>query len=118
MYNIRNRVQLIGRLGNDPEVKSFDNNRKMARLSIATSESYKNGKGEKVTETHWHTIVVWGKLADKVESTLQKGEEVMVEGKLQHRQYTDKDGVKRSIFEVEAHDILLMGARKTAAAEL
>ncbi|MCU0387088.1 MAG: single-stranded DNA-binding protein [Chitinophagaceae bacterium] len=117
MNNIRNRVQLIGRLGGDPEVRTFENNRKMARLSLATSEVYKNAKGEKVEATEWHNIVAWGPMAERAEEYLFKGQEVLVEGKLTHRQYTDKEGTKRYITEVEASDLVLMGVKKSAAIE-
>ncbi len=117
MNNIRNRVQLIGRLGGDPEVKSFENNRKMARLNIATNDVYQNAKGEKVETTEWHNVVAWGKLAERAEEYFLKGQEVLVEGKLTHRQYTDKEGTKRYITEVEAADLILMGAKKVSPAE-
>jgi single-strand DNA-binding protein len=114
MNNIRNRVQLIGRLGGDPEVKSFENNRKMAKLNLATSEVYNNTKGERVESTEWHNIIAWGKTAERAEEYLLKGMEVMVEGKLTHRQYTDKEGVKRYITEVEASDLVLMNVKKAS----
>jgi single-strand DNA-binding protein len=117
MNNIRNRVQLIGHLGIDPEVKSFDNNRKMARFSMATKDSYKDAQGNKVEQTEWHKIVIWGKQAELAESMLSKGMEVLVEGKLVHRQYTDKDGVKRNFTEVEASDFVMMGLKKAPAME-
>jgi len=117
MNNIRNRVQLIGHLGMDPEVKSFDNNRKMARFSMATNDSYKDAQGNKVEQTEWHKIVIWGKQAELAESMLSKGMEVLVEGKLVHRQYTDKDGVKRNFTEVEASDFVMMGLKKAPAME-
>jgi single-strand DNA-binding protein len=117
MNNIRNRVQLIGRLGGDPEVKSFESNKKIAKLNIATNDSYQNAKGERVETTEWHNVVAWNKLAERAEEYLLKGMEVMVEGKLTHRQYTDKEGTKRYITEVEATDIVLMGSKKSSAAE-
>jgi single-strand DNA-binding protein len=117
MNNYRNRVQLIGRLGGDPEVKTFENNRKMARMNVATSEVYKNAKGERVEATEWHNVVAWGATAERAEEYLVKGQEVMVEGKLTHRQYTDKEGVKRYITEIEASELILMGIRKSAAIE-
>ncbi|HSK13063.1 MAG TPA: single-stranded DNA-binding protein [Phnomibacter sp.] len=117
MNNIRNRVQLIGRLGGDPEVKTFENNRKMAKLNIATNDFYQNAKGEKVETTEWHNVVAWGKLAERAEEYLLKGQEVMVEGKLTHRQYTDKEGAKRYITEVEASDLVIMGVKKASAVD-
>ncbi len=117
MNNIRNRVQLIGRLGGDPEIKAFENKKRMARMNLATSDFYQNAKGERVEATEWHNVVAWGKLAERAEEYLLKGMEVMVEGKLIHRQYTDKEGMKRYITEVEANDLVLINAKKVSAAE-
>jgi single-strand DNA-binding protein len=105
---MKNRVQLIGNLGQDPEIKNLDNGNKMARMSIATNERYKNAQGEYVTETQWHNVIAWGKVAEIAEKLLSKGSEVVVEGKLVHRNYADKDGVKKYITEVELYNILLM----------
>jgi single-strand DNA-binding protein len=115
MYAIKNKVQLIGNLGAAPEIRNFDNDRKMARFSLATSEAYENAKGEKVTETTWHNIVAWGKLADIAGKYLAKGSEVAIEGKLVSRNYTDKEGVKRYITEVEVREMLMLGERKKEA---
>src|SRR6185437_7420821 len=95
MNSLRNSVRLVGNLGMDPEVKSFDNNKKLAKLSLATSESYKNDKGEKVTETQWHNLVLWGNQAKFAEEGLKEGDSIAIEGKLTNRNYTDKDGIKR-----------------------
>jgi single-strand DNA-binding protein len=111
MNTLRNKVQLIGNLGMDPEVKEIKKGRKMAKFSLATNETYKNGSGEKITETQWHNIVIWGKAADVAERFLQKGSEVAVEGKLISRSYNDKDGNKRYITEVEVRDLLLLGKK-------
>jgi single-strand DNA-binding protein len=108
MTTIKNRVQLIGNLGKNPEVKSFEGGNKVARFSIATSDQYTNKKGEKVTETHWHNIVAWGKLADIAETLLQKGTEVTIDGKLTTRNYTDKAGAKKYITEIVANELLVM----------
>ncbi|WP_183577013.1 single-stranded DNA-binding protein [Mucilaginibacter sp. X5P1] len=108
MNTLKNSVRLVGNLGMDPEVKSFDNNRKLARLSIATNESYKNDKGEKVTETQWHHLVLWGAQAKLAEDYLKKGDEVAIEGKLANRNYTDKDGVKRYVTEIVVNEFLKM----------
>lgn len=112
MNALRNKVQLIGNLGMDPEVKSLDGGKKLAKMSLATNESYKNAQGEKVTETQWHNLVAWGKTAEIAEKFLNKGSEVVVEGKLIHRNYTDKDGVKRYVTEVEVSELLLVGGSK------
>jgi single-strand DNA-binding protein len=95
----RNKVELHGHLGNDPEIKITESGRKLARLSVATNESFLNSKGEKITDTQWHTVVAWGKYADFSQG-LKKGSEVQVEGKLQYGQYTDKDGIKRNTSEI------------------
>jgi len=87
MNNISNRVQLIGHLGMDPEVKTFDNNRKMAKISMATKDSYKDAQGNKVEQTERHKIVIWCKQAELAESMLSKGMEVLVEGKLINRYF-------------------------------
>ena len=114
MNALKNKVQLIGNLGNAPEVKTFDSGKKMARFSVATSESYRNAKGEKVTETQWHNLVAWGKVADIAEKFLTKGKEVAIEGKLINRSYEDKDGKKRTITEVQVNELLLIGAKAEA----
>lgn len=105
---MRNKVQLIGRLGFDPEVKTF-NNGQMARLSVATSEKYTNAKGEQIENTQWHNVIAWGKTAEIVEKYLRKGQEVAIQGKLETRQYEDKDGQKRYVTQVVCHDFLMLG---------
>lgn len=112
---MKNRVQLIGHLGQAPEIKNLDNGNKMARMSIATNETYKNNQGEYITETQWHNVIAWGKVAEVAEKYLNKGSEVVVEGKLIHRSYTDKDGVKKYVSEVQLHNILLMDKKETTA---
>lgn len=109
MNSIKNKVTLIGNLGNAPEIKLLDNNRKLARVSIATNEVYKNQKGEKVTDTTWHNVIMWSPLAELAERLLKKGSEVAIEGKLVNRNYTDKEGVKRYITEVQASEMVLLG---------
>lgn len=108
MNTLRNKVQLIGNLGMEPEIRTTPNGNKLARLSIATNETYKNAKGERVTDTQWHNVVAWGKTAEIVEQLLHKGTEVMIEGKLVNRNYTDKTGIKRYVTEVEAQNLLVL----------
>lgn len=108
MNAIRNKVQLIGNLGAAPEVKTLDNGNKVAKFSIATSEFYTNKNGEKVNETQWHNVVIWGKLADVAGRYLQKGSQVVVEGKLSNRNYTDKEGVKKYFTEIVANELLML----------
>lgn len=112
MYALRNKVQLIGNLGNHPEVKDTEGGKKWARFSVATNETYRNAKGEKVVETQWHNLVAWGKVAEIVERFLNKGTEVAVEGKLIHRNYVDKDGVKKYVSEVQVNEVLLLGSKQ------
>lgn len=109
MSTLRNRVQLIGNVGNDPEVKTFDGGKKVANLTIATNESYRNDKGEKVEQTEWHRVVAWGKTAEIIEKYVSKGKEIAVDGKLTHRSYDDKNGEKRYITEVVVSEITLLG---------
>jgi len=109
MNSLRNKVQLIGNLGNDPEIITLENGTKLAKFSIATNESYKNAKGEKVTDTQWHNIVAWGKLAEISEDFLSKGKEVMIEGKLMNRSYETKEGEKRYVTEIKCNEMLMLG---------
>ena len=111
MNSLKNSVQLIGRLGNDPEVRNFESGKKMASFSLATNETYYNNKGEKVTDTQWHNIVVWGKKADVVESYLTKGSEIAMEGKLINRSY-EKDGEKKYITEVSLNELLMLDKKE------
>ena len=108
MYALKNKVQLIGNLGNNPEVRSMESGKKMARFSIATSETYRNAKGEKVKETQWHNVVAWGKVAEIIEKFLVKGSEVAIEGKLVNRNYNDKEGNKKYVTEVQVNELLLL----------
>jgi single-strand DNA-binding protein len=111
MNALRNKVQLIGRLGQDPEIVSFDDGNKMAKFSMATDDSYKNKDGEKVERTYWHNVVVRGGLVNVVESYVSKGQEIAIEGKLTNRSYDDKEGNKRYITEVMCNELLLLGSK-------
>ena len=111
MSTLRNKVQLIGKAGNDPEIKSFDNDRKLASLSLATNEIYRNDKGDKVEETQWHKIAAWGKTAEIIEKYVTKGKEIAVEGKLVHRSFDDKNGEKRYVTEVVVSELVLLGSK-------
>lgn len=114
MNALRNKVQLIGHLGANPEVRKLDGGKTIAKFSMATNETYKNQKGEKVEDTQWHNIIAWGKTAELMEQLLAKGKEVMIEGKLTSRSYEDKEGNKRYITEVVANEFLLLGAKQAA----
>ncbi|PRX52129.1 single-stranded DNA-binding protein [Salegentibacter salegens] len=109
MSTIRNKVQLIGNVGREPEIVNLESGKKLAKFSVATNENYKNGNGERITDTQWHNIVAWGKTAELVEKYVNKGKEVGVEGKLTSRSWDDKDGTKRYITEVICNELLLMG---------
>ena len=105
--NTTNRVQLTGNLGNNPEVKNFDNGNKVARFSLATKEEYVTRSGEKTSNTQWHFISGWGKIAERIENELQKGSFVSVEGRIVNRNYVDKNGQKKYITEIVANDIVI-----------
>lgn len=109
MNALKNKVQLIGNLGQDPEIVNLENGSKLAKFSIATSESYKNAQGEKVEDTQWHNIVAWGRTAEIVENFLVQGKQVAVEGKLMHRSYETKEGDKRYITEIRCNELLMLG---------
>ena len=108
MNAMKNRVQLIGHVGQEPEVKTFDGGKKVANITIATNDYYTNDKGEKVENTEWHRITAWGKTAELIEKYVVKGKEIAIEGKLTHRSYDDKEGNKRYVTEVVVNEILLL----------
>jgi single-strand DNA-binding protein len=112
MNTLKNSVRLVGNLGMDPEVKSFDNNRKLAKISLAINETYKNDKGEKITDTQWHNLVLWNTQAKFAEEYLKKGDEIAIEGRLASRSYVDKDGNKKYVTEVVVNDFLKLGVKK------
>jgi single-strand DNA-binding protein len=111
MNTLRNKVQLIGNLGVTPEVKEFEGGKKLAKFSLATNETYKNDKGEKVTNTQWHNLIAWGHTADYAQNFLKKGMEIAIEGKLQNNNYTDKTGVKRYVTEIHVNEVMILKAR-------
>jgi len=112
MNSLRNKVQLIGNLGNDPEIINLDSGKKLAKFSIATNDSYKNAQGEKIQNTEWHNVVAWGKIAEIIENYVTKGNEVAIEGKLTTRSWDDKEGVKRYITEVVCNELLMIGNKQ------
>lgn len=111
MNQLKNSVRLIGNLGQNPDVKELKNGRLMAKFSIATSESYKDEDGNKVTETYWHNLIAWGKPAEIVSKFLKKGSEVAIEGKLTNNSYTDKDGNKRYSTQVVVNELMMVGKK-------
>ncbi len=111
MSTLRNKVQLIGNLGNNPEIITLDSGKKLAKISIATNETYKNAQGEKVTDTQWHNVIAWNKTAEIIEKYLEKGNEVAIEGKLTSRSYEDKDGTKKYITEIVCNELVMLGSK-------
>ncbi len=117
MNKISNTVRLIGNCGFDPEVRELAKGRKVARISVATHETYTNGEGEKVTDTQWHTVVAWGQTADALQRLVRKGTGIALEGRLVHRSYQAKDGLKRYVTEIVLNDFRLVGAKPEARIE-
>ena len=107
-----NKVILVGNVGRDPEVRYLDNGVVIAKFPIATSETYTNKSGEKVTNTEWHNIVLWRKLAEVADKYIKKGSSLYIEGKIRSRSYEDKDGIKRYITEIIADNMQMLGKRQ------
>ena len=108
MNTLKNKVSLIGRLGNNPEVFNLQNGNTLTRFRIATNESYKNKQGEWVQQTQWHNVNIWGKLAKQAEKLLAKGHEVFLEGKLVNKSFESSNGEKRYSTHVEASEFVLI----------
>ena len=111
-----NRVILVGRLGRDPETRYTGNGQAVANFSVATDESYKDRNGERQKRTEWHKIVVWGKQAEIAQQYLKKGSLVFIEGRIQSREWQDKEGQKRTSFEIVANNFRMLGGRADGAA--
>ena len=109
MSTLRNKVQLIGNIGSEPEVITLESGKKLAKFSLATNETYKNTEGQKVTNTDWHNLVAWGKTAEIVEKYITKGKEIAIEGKLSTRSYETKEGENRYVTEVIVNELLMLG---------
>lgn len=109
MNNLRNKVQLIGNLGKDPEVINLESGKKLVKLSLATNENYKNASGDQIKETQWHNLVAWGNVAEIIEKYVLKGDEIAIEGKLINRNYEDKEGKKHYVSEVVVNELLMLG---------
>lgn len=112
MSTLRNRVQLIGHLGHDPEVKTLESGKKLARFTLATNENFKNAEGAKTEETTWHNIVAWNGSAEIASKYLTKGKEVCIDGRITYHTYNDKNGVQKSSTEIVVNELLLLGATK------
>lgn len=108
MSSLKNSVRLIGHLGEAPKVKKLESGKIVANFSIATNEVYKNGNGEKISDTTWHKLVAWGKPAEIAEQYLKKGSEIAIEGRLTNRTYENKEGEKQYITEVLVNSILML----------
>ena len=113
MSTLRNKVQLIGHVGNEPEILNLESGKKLAKFSIATNESYKNSKGEKITDTQWHNIIAWGKTAELMHTLLSKGDEVALQGRLVHRSYEDASGQTRYVSEVVVDQFVKLSRSET-----
>ena len=111
MSTIRNKVQFIGNVGNTPEITNLDTSKKVARLSLATNDYYRNQKGESVQDTQWHNLIAWNKQAEIIENYVPKGKEIAIEGKLVSRSYEDNEGNKRYVTEILVSEILLLGSK-------
>ena len=117
MNSLKNRVNLIGNLGQDPETKNLENGKKVTRFTLATSDEYKNAEGQKVKETTWHNIVAWKGLPDLADRFLQKGGQVALEGRIVYRNYEDKNGATRYITEIVINEMLMLRSQKTQGRE-
>lgn len=113
MNTLKNKVQLIGNLGMDPEIKELNSGKKMARFTLATNESYRNSAGDRIQETQWHNLIAWGPKANFAEKFLNKGKEVALEGKLIHRNYEDKEGITRYVTEIQVSEFLMLNKKAT-----
>ncbi len=111
-----NKVILVGRLGRDPETRYTGGGQAVANFSVATDESYKDKNGERQKRTEWHKIVVWGKQAEIAQQYLKKGSLIFIEGRIQSREWQDKEGQKRTSFEIVASNFRMLGGRAEGAA--
>ncbi len=112
MNALRNKVMLVGNLGQDPEMKTLDSGKKVVHFTLATKEDYKNTEGQKVKETTWHNIVAWNGLAEVASRFLKKGNEVFVEGRIVYRTYEDKKGSTKNVTDIVLNDLLLLRSAK------
>lgn len=117
MNTMRNKVQLIGNLGQNPELRTFEGGKALAKFSLATTDTYRDATGKKITETQWHNVVAWGNLAKTAEKYLVKGSEVAVEGKLMHKSYDDKDGKKHYYSEIVVNEMVLLRGKNAGTEE-
>ncbi len=109
MNTLRNQAQLIGYVGNDPEITELQGGKKLAKFSLATNEIYNNTAGERMVSTEWHTIIAWDRQAEIAEKYVQKGKEVAISGRITQRSYDDSEGQKKRVTEIRCSDLLLLG---------
>ncbi len=114
---MKNKVQLMGHLGNEPELKKLESGQHLLKLSLATNERFRSGEGEWKEDVQWHPIVAWGKQAERLAAMVHKGTGLLVEGRLVHRKYETKEGEKRTFTEVVLTDFYLLAAKEAAVAE-
>ncbi len=112
MNSLKNRVILIGRLGQNPETKTIESGKKVTHFTLATDDSYKNAEGQRINEATWHNITAWNGLADIADRFLKKGNQVAVEGRIAYRTYEDKKGVTKNATEIILDDLVLLGSAK------
>lgn len=112
MNALRNKVMLVGNLGQDPDMKTLEGGKKVVHFTLATKEDYKNSEGQKVKETTWHNITAWNGLAEIASKYLKKGNEVLVEGRLVYRTYEDKQGATKYVTDIVLNDLLLLRSGK------
>lgn len=112
-----NKVMLIGNLGADPELKYTSGGQSVLKMRLATSEKWKDKDGQMQERTEWHSVVLWGKRAEALAKFLVKGKTIYVEGRIQSRQYEDKDGVKKYATDINANEVLLLGGRSDGGGE-
>ena len=111
MNSLRNKVQLIGRLGQDPEIINLESGKKIAKFSLATNDNYKDASGQKIENVQWHNLIAWNKTADIIEKYVTKGKEIAIEGKLTSRSYDDNEGNKRYVTEVLVNEVLMLSGK-------
>ncbi len=112
MKSLRNQVQLIGRLGADPEMKEFSNGNSKVSMNIATSETYKNKAGDQITDTQWHNVIAWNGTGKYIKNYISKGTEIIIQGKLTHNSYEDKNGITRYITEIVADQVMILSKKE------
>jgi len=112
MSNLRNQIQLIGNVGQDVEIVTFESGKKLAKFSLATNETYKDAEGIKQTKTEWHNLIAWGNVGEIIEKYVKKGSEIAIQGKLTYNKFEDKNGNKRSKTEIVVSEIVMFGKKE------